>query len=135
MSAGLISSRTIKRHLGHVTRVAAERERFFMGLLDSCEQPCSVTAIGAPKDEEWRWLYVNGAVQGAFKQPLEFFLDKPCYNWGANICKTEDCGRACHAAGRGDTRFEQDFGGGLAHFRVYTQTITDLEGQPAYAIE
>jgi|GEM_PF-4711124 len=124
-----------KQRVEEIHKVVAEREQFFMGIVDSCEQPCSVTAIGNPDDKEWRWLYVNGPVRSAFNKPLSEFLDKSCYNWGANICKTSNCGRACQAAGKPESKFVQDFGAGLSHFRVYTKTINDLEGKPAYVVE
>ncbi len=125
----------IPRHLAKLDRFHRERECFFMGILDACEQPCSVTAIGEARDKEWRWLYVNGPVQAAFGKPLGEFLDKPCYEWGANICRTKDCGRECHSKGQPVTKFAQDFGTGLSHFRVYTKSIHDLSGHPAYIVE
>jgi len=81
-----------------------------MGVLDACEQPCSVTAIGNEGDTEWRWLYVNSPVRNAFDKPLEYFLDKSCYNWGANICKTKNCGRECLSRSEPESKFAQDFG-------------------------
>ncbi|MEJ2372965.1 MAG: methyl-accepting chemotaxis protein, partial [Sulfurimonas sp.] len=118
-----------------IEKTTLEREQFFMQIIDNCEQPCSVTAIGNEGDEEWRWLYVNGPVQTAFNQPLSFFLDKPCYNWGADICKTANCGRNCLKRNEVESKFAQDFGAGLSHFRVYTKTMYDLEGKPAYVVE
>jgi len=123
------------RHLEAVRAVAAEREQFFMGILDACDQPCSVTAIGKPGDKSWQWLYVNGPVRTAFKQPIEFFLDKPCFNWGANICRTANCGRECLSRGNPESKFAQNFGDGTKHFRVYAKTFNDLEGNPSYAVE
>jgi len=125
----------IPGYLERLERLQREREHFFMGILDASEQPCSVTAIGEAGDKEWRWLYVNGPVQAAFGKPLSEFLDRPCHEWGANICKTEKCGRACLNQGQPNTIFAQDFGGGLSHFRVYSKTIEDLSGQPAYVVE
>ncbi|EXJ13536.1 methyl-accepting chemotaxis protein [Imhoffiella purpurea] len=125
----------LPRHIDTLDRLQRERERFFMGVLDACEQPCSVTAIGETGDKEWRWLYVNGPVQAAFGKPLSEFLGKPCHQWGANICRTGNCGRECLNRGQTDTRFAQDFGTGLGHFRVYTKTIEDLSGRPAYVVE
>lgn len=125
----------VARNFEEVRTVAAEREQFFMGIIDACDQPCSVTAFGKPGDSEFRWLYVNGPVRSAFKKPLEYFLDRPCFNWGANICKTENCGRACHSRGIPESKFAQDFGAGLGHFRVYTKTFNDLEGNVSYAVE
>lgn len=118
-----------------IQKTSLEREQFFMQIIDNCEQPCSVTAIGKETDEEWNWLYVNGPVQTAFNQPLSYFLDKPCYNWGANICKTANCGRNCLKRNQKDSKFIQDFGAGLNHFRIYTKTLNDLEGKPAYVVE
>ncbi len=124
-----------KKRVEEISEVAAEREQFFMGIVDSCDQPCSVTAIGDSKDKEWRWLYVNDPVRSAFDKPLSEFLDKSCHQWGANICQTENCGRECLSAGKPESKFEQDFGAGLNHFRVYTKTINDLDGEPAYVVE
>lgn len=138
LAGGVVALRIRSRlpgHLVHLDTIHRERERFFMGILDACEQPCSVTAIGKPGDKEWRWLYVNGPVQAAFGKPLGEFLDKPCHQWGANICKTQNCGRECFGRGRPESRFAQDFGAGLGHYRVYTKSIEDLSGQPAYIVE
>jgi hypothetical protein len=112
-----------------------EREQFFTQIIDNCEQPCSVTAMGNEGDEEWKWLYVNAPVRTAFNQPISYFLDKPCYNWGANICRTANCGRNCLKRNQVESKFAQDFGAGLSHFRVYTKTMYDLEGKPAYVVE
>jgi len=125
----------LPQHLASLDLTHRERESFFMGILDACDQPCSVTALGNAGDKEWRWLYVNDQVRSAFGKPLSEFLDKPCYQWGANICKTANCGRECHSRGQPNTRFAQDFGAGLSHFRVYTKPINDLSGQPAYMVE
>lgn len=126
---------TILNQFDSVHKIAQEREQFFMQIIDNSEQPCSVTAIGEEGDEEWRWLYVNKPVQDAFNKPLDFFLDKGCHNWGANICKTANCGRQCLKRNQPESKFAQDFGAGLGHFRVYTKTLYDLEGKPAYVVE
>jgi len=99
-AASVMAYRIIGKRFREFLQIAAEREQFFMGIVDACEQPCSVTAIGKPGDKEWRWLYVNGPVQAAFKKPLGHFLDKFCHNWGANICKTGNCGRECLNCGK-----------------------------------
>jgi len=106
-----------------------------MGIIDSCDQLCSVTAIGKKGDKEWEWLYVNKPVQDAFQKPLDFFYEKPCYNWGANICKTMKCGRECLNRNEQESKFAQDFGTGEHHFRVYTSSVNNLSGEPAYVVE
>jgi len=118
-----------------ISNIAAEREKFFTGIIDSCDQLCSVTEIGEKSDKEWQWLYVNKLVQDAFQQPLDFFYGKPCHTWGANICKTMDCGRECLNRGIADSKFAQDFGAGEHHFKVYTSSINDLSGEPSYVVE
>ncbi|MCW9027238.1 MAG: methyl-accepting chemotaxis protein, partial [Thiovulaceae bacterium] len=80
-------------------------------------------------------MVIYGPVQTAFNKPLSYFLDKPCYNWGANICRTANCGRNCLKRNEVESKFAQDFGAGLGHFRVYTKTMYDLEGKPAYVVE
>lgn len=125
----------ISDHIKLLSTIAAEREQFFMGIVDSCDQLCSVTAIGEKDDKEWEWLYVNKLVQDAFQQPLDFFYGKPCYNWGANICRTMDCGRECLNRGEKISKFAQDFGAGEHHFKVYTSSINNLSGEPAYVVE
>lgn len=127
--------KAVSSYIEKIQVVAAEREQFFMGIIDACDQPCSVTALGHEGEKEWRWLYVNGPVQAAFQQPLPYFLDKSCNQWGANICNTKDCGRECLSQGNPETKFAQDFGAGLNHFRVYTKTFNDLEGKPSYVVE
>ncbi|MBK1650501.1 methyl-accepting chemotaxis protein [Rhabdochromatium marinum] len=138
LAGGLATQRLRARippHLQTLDRLQREREQFFMGILDACEQPCSVTALGKPGDKQWHWLYVNGPVQAAFGKPLSEFLGQPCHQWGANICKTQNCGRECLERGQPESLFAQDFGAGLNHFRVYTKTLNDLSGQPAYVAE
>jgi len=122
-------------HIKLFSNIAAEREQFFMGIIDSCDQLCSVTAIGKEGDKEWEWLYVNKPVQDAFQQQLDFFYGKPCYTWGANICQTMECGRECLNRGEKESKFAQDFGAGESHFRVYTSPINDLSGEPSYVVE
>jgi len=68
-------------------------------------------------------------------QPLDFFYDKPCYTWGANICKTMDCGRECLNRNEKESKFAQDFGAGIHHFKVYTSSINNLAGEPTYVVE
>lgn len=122
-------------NISKILKIAAEREQFFMAILDSCDQLCSVTAIGNKSDKEWRWLYVNGPVQAAFQKPLSFFLDKTCNNWGANICNNEGCGRECLNVGIPESKFAQDFGNGTHHFRVYTRELRDLDNEVSYVVE
>jgi len=125
----------ISDHLKLLSNIAAEREQFFMGIIDSCDQLCSVTAIGEKNDKEWEWVYVNKLVQDAFQQPLDFFYGKPCHTWGANICKTMDCGRECLNRNEKESKFAQDFGAGIHHFKVYTSSINNLAGEPTYVVE
>ena len=127
--------KAVSKYVEEIEKTVAEREQFFMGIIDACDQPCSVTALGNEEDKEWRWLYVNGPVQAAFQKPLSHFLDKSCNQWGANICNTKECGRECLSQGKPETKFAQDFGAGLNHFRVYTKTFNDLEGKPSYVVE
>ncbi|MEJ2579884.1 MAG: hypothetical protein P8Z68_12460 [Kineosporiaceae bacterium] len=125
-----------RRAIQHAGQVHAERECFYRGIIDASPQPVSVADIDAvPGTTGGRWLYVSKAVRDAFDKPLESFLNRPCHEWGANICRTPDCGRAALAAGRPETVFAQDFGAGLSHFRVRTCTVNDLEGRPAYTVE
>ncbi len=94
-------------------------------LLDSIPWPLSVT------DKDMNWTFVNRPVEEMLKKKRSELLGKPCSNWGANICKTKNCGIECLRSSKPRTLFEQQ---GM-NFQVDTSYIKDINGNTIGHIE
>jgi len=70
-------------------------------ILDSIPYPITVTDINM------KWVFVNKAVSNMLKRKRDDFYGKHCSGWGAEICKTEDCGVASLRNGKPSTVFSQ----------------------------
>jgi len=58
-------------------------------LLDSIPFPLSVT------DMDMNWTFINSAASEIMGKKRSEVLGKQCNNWGADICKTKNCGIEC----------------------------------------
>lgn len=74
---------------------------WYESILDSIPYPLSVT------DNNMNWTFVNKPVEQLFNQKRSDFIGKPCNNWGAKICNTQQCGITCLKNGKCQTFFEQ----------------------------
>ena len=84
-------------------------------LLDSLPFPITVT------DMDRNWTFVNKAVEGLLGKTRAQVHGRPCSEWGAAICNTDNCGITCLERGQSSTKFDQ---WGL-NFRVDTSYLTD----------
>ena len=74
----------------YAVRAVAKKIQWYESLLDSIPFPISVT------DVDMNWTFINRPVEQMLNVKREAMLGKHCSNWGAGICKTENCeiGRA-----------------------------------------
>jgi methyl-accepting chemotaxis protein len=96
-----------------------ERVHWYEELLDAIPFPLSVT------DAQMNWTFINRPVEKFLGVKRAEVLGKPCHNWNANICKTENCGVARLRANHPETVFQQQ---GLS-FRVDTSYLHDSKGE------
>jgi PAS domain-containing protein len=66
---------------------------WYESILDATPLPITVT------DADMNWTFVNKAVEDFLGTKREDMYGKPCSNWNAHICNTEDCGIACARRG------------------------------------
>jgi len=100
-------------------RKSWDNQRFwYEQLLDLVKQPMTVT------DMNMNWTFVNAAVEGLLGKSRKEVLGTQCSNWGAGICKTENCGITRLRNGYSQTIFTQ---WGL-DFLVNTDYLYDLDG-------
>jgi len=100
-------------------RLGKERFNFYEQVLDTIPHPLSVT------DMDMNWTFVNRAATDPLGVKREDVLGQQCSNWGANICKTEDCGVHCLRQDKPVTFFNQ-WG---KDFRVDSSYIHGLDGK------
>ena len=94
-------------------------------ILDSVPFPISVTNM------KREWTFVNKPVETFLGKSREQLAGRQCHEWGANICKTKDCGIECLERGKGYSMFQQN---GL-DFRVDAAYLTDHMGKKVGHIE
>ena len=106
-------------------KIIGGKVAWYEALLDSIKMPMSVT------DMNMNWTFINKAVEDFLKVKRKDVIGKPCHNWGAAICKTENCGVERVRKNKPVTFFEQ-FGG---YFRVDTSFIYDNKGRKIGHVE
>jgi signal transduction histidine kinase/CheY-like chemotaxis protein len=74
---------------------------WYNSILNAIPLPITVT------DAESKWTFINAAVEKSLNIKFEDSIGKPCSNWGAPICNTEDCGILCARRGLNQTYFSQ----------------------------
>ena len=94
-------------------------------LLDSLPFPITVT------DMNRNWTFVNKAVEDLLGKKRKEVFGRPCCEWGAAICNTDNCGINCLERGQNTTTFEQwDL-----NFRVDTSYLIDKKNNKIGHIE
>jgi signal transduction histidine kinase len=81
-----------------------KRVYWLESILDAVNFPITVT------NKDMEWTFVNKAVEQFLNVKREDIMGVPCSRWGANICKTENCGITRLRNGYKETYFKQ-FGG------------------------
>jgi signal transduction histidine kinase/DNA-binding response OmpR family regulator len=89
---------------------------WYNSILNAIPFPITVT------DAESKWTFINAAVEKLLNIKLEDAVGKPCSNWGASICNTEDCGIVCAKRGLNQTYFSQ----GDLSYKVDIAILKDL---------
>jgi methyl-accepting chemotaxis protein len=94
-------------------------------LLDAVPFPLSVT------DLDMNWTFINKPVENMLNIKRGDVLGKPCSDWNANICKTENCGIECLKRGKAQTLFAQND----MNFQVDSAYINNKKGEKIGHIE
>ncbi|GEO80890.1 hypothetical protein ROR02_10210 [Pararhodospirillum oryzae] len=96
-----------------------ERQHWYESIIDAIPLPLSVT------DSDMRWTFVNKVVEDLLGKKRPDIMGMECHNWGANICRTENCGVACLRRGQTRSMFHQ----WSRDFTVDTHYLLNLTGQ------
>jgi len=108
-----------------LVRWIANKIYWYECLLDSIKFPITVT------DMNRKWTFVNKAVEDLLGKKRTEVYGRPCCEWGAAICNTDNCGITCLERGKNSTTFDQ-FG---MNFRVDTSYLTDKKNRKIGHIE
>nr|AGS53418.1 methyl-accepting chemotaxis sensory transducer [uncultured bacterium contig00025] len=111
--------------LDKIVRTITEKSHWYESLLDALPTPISVT------DANMRWTFINKVTEEFLGKKRADVIGLPCSNWGAAICKTENCGINCARRGKFHTEFSQN---GL-DFTVDTVILKDPAGKEVGHIE
>ncbi len=84
-----------------IAKQVNEKIHWYEEILDSIPFPLSVT------DNNRNWTFINRPVEKMLGIKREEVVGKPCSNWGAAICNTENCGLDCLNRGIKQTYFDQ----------------------------
>jgi PAS domain S-box-containing protein len=96
-------------------------------MLDSIPFPISVT------DMNMNWTFFNKPAEAVTGKTRKEMIGNQCSNWGADICKTENCGINLLKKGTLVSNFKQP---GLdKNFQVDTAYLTDKDGKQIGHIE
>jgi methyl-accepting chemotaxis protein len=98
---------------------------WFEQLLDAIPFPISVT------DSDMNWTFINKPVEQFLGVARKEMIGKQCSNWGAGICKTENCGVCRLRKNQLQTFFQQQ---GM-NFQVDTAFIYNAKGEKCGHIE
>ncbi len=82
----------------------------------------------AAMDKDRNFIFVNSGVCNMLGKKPEELIGLPCYNWGATICRTENCAIESCEKGINSVNFEQP---GLGYFRAMAARLYDNEGNHA----
>ncbi len=80
----------------------------------------------AAMDKDRNFIFVNSGVCNMLGKKPADLIGLPCYNWGASICRTENCAIESCERGIDNVNFEQP---GLGHFKAMAARLYDNEGE------
>ena len=98
---------------------------WYKSVLDAIPLLISVT------DKDMNWTFVNKPVEDMLGKTREEMIGKPCSNWNAQICNTEDCGIACAKRGEMLTFFDHND----TSYQVDVEILKDTENETSGYIE
>jgi X-X-X-Leu-X-X-Gly heptad repeat protein len=108
-----------------IARWIVGKIHWYENILDGIPFMLSVT------DAKRNWTFINKPGEGMLGLKRAEVLGKPCKNWGAGICGTDNCGINCLERGQLATTFEQM---GM-DFKVDIGYLTDMKGRTSGHIE
>ncbi len=108
-----------------LTRWILSKIHWYEDVLDNIPFPVSVT------DNKRLWTFINRPVEDMLGAKRDKMIGKPCSNWGATICGTDNCGVDCLGRGQSAVTFEQ----AGADFKVDAAYLTDPKGRKIGHIE
>jgi PAS domain S-box-containing protein len=106
-------------------RKSEKLAHWYKSILDATPLLITVT------DADMNWTFVNKAVEDFLGMKLPDMLGRPCSNWNAEICNTENCGIVCAKRGLNRTYFKQNGGS----YQVDIEVLKDLDGDTSGYIE
>ena len=98
---------------------------WYNSILNAIPVPITVT------DANTNWTFINTAVEKFIGISLKDAIGKPCNNWGADICKTPDCGIECAKKGLKQTYFNE----GDSSYQVDIAVLKDMNEKTMGYIE
>ncbi len=117
--------RRMVEEMNRTFELMADRVAWFESILDAMQFPVTVTDLDA------KWTFVNKAVEDMLKVSRKKIIGRPCKEWGAAICGTENCGIERLKRGLSTTNFEQ-FGG---FFKVDAAYVKNAKGENVGHVE
>lgn len=79
-----------------------DKSYWYESILNNIPLPIHVT------DVNMNWMFFNTATENLLNKKIEDWRGKPCTNWGASICGTDQCSTKCMLAGREIPEFSQE---------------------------
>ena len=104
-----------------------DKEFWYTAMLDAIPFPISVT------DMDMNWTFFNKPAVDIMGKERAEFIGKQCNNWGADICKTQNCGIEMLRKNTKMSFFTQP--GVDMDFQVDTEYLTDQSGEKIGHIE
>lgn len=98
---------------------------YYESILDAVPMGITVTDLNS------RWTFVNKAVENMLKKSRKELIGRPCSEWGAAICNTDNCGINRLKKGITNTKFEQDGG----FYNVDCAYVFDAQGETVGQVE
>lgn len=98
---------------------------YYESILDAVPMGITVTDLNS------RWTFVNKAVENMLKKSRKELIGRPCSEWGAAICNTDNCGINRLKKGITKTKFEQDGG----FYNVDCAYVFDAQGETVGQVE
>ncbi len=117
--------RPILANLQTISDNVRSKNFWYEGMLNAIPFPISVTDI------DMNWTFINTPVEKMLGVKRADMVGRHCSNWGAGICKTENCGVTCLKRGKTQTFFSQ--GGG--YFQVNSDFLYNEQGDKVGHIE
>ncbi|MDR2734082.1 MAG: response regulator [Spirochaetota bacterium] len=85
----------------------------------------------AAMDTDYKWTFINTAVEKYFGKTFRESLGLPCSNLGVSICNTENCGVVCAKKGIHQTFFSDN----SLSYQVDVAVLKDLRGKTLGYVE